>query len=344
LVQVVRGFYKKQYDPADIRAGIEAAVSVRIVEPIFESQTKTKLGSTTIVPEGESLRTFIGNFLKTHLDNYLHKNPQVAEAIQKRILSAERERKDLKGVQKIARERARQAKVHNKKLRDCRVHLDTKHKRRLESTIFITEGDSASGSITKSRDVETQAVFSLRGKPLNTFSLPRKVVYENEEFALLQAALDIEEGIEKLRYNRVVISTDADVDGMHIRLLLLTFFLQFFPELIRDGHLHILQTPLFRVRNKKETIYCYDDDERKKALEKLGKNSEITRFKGLGEISPDEFGFMIGPDMRLDPVEYEEGKGVRELLAFYMGKNTPERQDFIIENLREDVDKQVQLA
>lgn len=344
LVQVVRGFYKKQYDPADIRAGIEAAVSVRIVEPIFESQTKTKLGSTTIVPEGESLRTFIGNFLKTHLDNYLHKNPQVAEAIQKRILSAERERKDLKGVQKIARERARQAKVHNKKLRDCRVHLDTKHKRRLESTIFITEGDSASGSITKSRDVETQAVFSLRGKPLNTFSLPRKVVYENEEFALLQAALDIEEGIENLRYNRVVISTDADVDGMHIRLLLLTFFLQFFPELIRDGHLHILQTPLFRVRNKKETIYCYDDNERKKALEKLGKNSEITRFKGLGEISPDEFGFMIGPDMRLDPVEYEEGKGVRELLAFYMGKNTPERQDFIIENLREDVDKQVQVA
>jgi topoisomerase-4 subunit B len=224
------------------------------------------------------------------------------------------------------------------------VHLDTKHKRRLESTIFITEGDSASGSITKSRDVETQAVFSLRGKPLNTFSLPRKVVYENEEFALLQAALDIEEGIENLRYNRVVISTDADVDGMHIRLLLLTFFLQFFPELIRDGHLHILQTPLFRVRNKKETIYCYDDDERKKALEKLGKNSEITRFKGLGEISPDEFGFMIGPDMRLDPVEYEEGKGVRELLAFYMGKNTPERQDFIIENLREDVDKQVQVA
>jgi topoisomerase-4 subunit B len=344
LVQVVRGFYKKQYDPSDIRAGIEAAVSVRIVEPIFESQTKTKLGSTTIVPEGESLRTFIGNFLKTHLDNYLHKNPQVAEAIQKRILSAERERKDLKGVQKIARERARQAKVHNKKLRDCRVHLDTKHKRRLESTIFITEGDSASGSITKSRDVETQAVFSLRGKPLNTFSLPRKVVYENEEFALLQAALDIEEGIENLRYNRVVIATDADVDGMHIRLLLLTFFLQFFPELIRDGHLHILQTPLFRVRNKKETIYCYDDDERKKALEKLGKNSEITRFKGLGEISPDEFGFMIGPDMRLDPVEYEEGKGVRELLAFYMGKNTPERQDFIIENLREDVDKQVQVA
>lgn len=341
LVQVVRGFYKKQYDPADIRAGIEAAVSVRIVEPVFESQTKTKLGSTTVAPDGESLRTFIGNFLKTHLDNYLHKNPQAAEAIGKRIVAAERERKDLKGVQKIARERARQAKVHNKKLRDCRIHFDTKNKRRDESTLFITEGDSASGSITKSRDVETQAVFSLRGKPLNTFSLPRKIVYENEEFALLQAALNIEEGIDALRYNRVVIATDADVDGMHIRLLLLTFFLQFFPELIRDGHLFILQTPLFRVRNKKETIYCYDETERRKAVAKLGKGAEITRFKGLGEISPDEFGFMIGPDMRLDPVEYEEGKGVKELLAFYMGKNTPDRQDFIIENLREDVDKQL---
>jgi topoisomerase-4 subunit B len=341
FVQTIRGFYKKQYEPSDIRAGIEAAISVRIIEPVFESQTKTKLGSTSIAPEGESLRTFIGNFLKTHLDNYLHKHPQVAEAIQKRILSAERERKDLKGVQKLARERSRQAKVHNKKLRDCRIHFDTKHKRREESTLFITEGDSASGSITKSRDVETQAVFSLRGKPLNTFALPRKIVYENEEFALLQAALNIEEGIESLRYNRVVISTDADVDGMHIRLLLLTFFLQFFPELIRDGHLHILQTPLFRVRNKKETIYCYDDAERRKAIAKLGKSAEITRFKGLGEISPDEFGFMIGPDMRLDPVEYEEGKGVKELLAFYMGKNTPDRQDFIIENLREDVDKQI---
>jgi len=341
LVQVIRGFYKKQYDPADIRAGIEAAVSVRIVEPVFESQTKTKLGSTTIVPNGESLRTFIGNFLKSNLDNYLHKNPQVAETIQKRIQSAERERKDLKGVQKIARERSKQAKVHNKKLRDCRVRFDSKHKRREESTLFITEGDSASGSITKSRDVETQAVFSLRGKPLNTFSLPRKIVYENEEFALLQAALNIEDGIEHLRYNKVVIATDADVDGMHIRLLLLTFFLQFFPEMIRDGHLYILQTPLFRVRNKKETIYCYDDIERQRALAKLGKNAEITRFKGLGEISPDEFGFMIGPDMRLDHVEYEEGKGVKELLAFYMGKNTPDRQEFIIENLRGDVDKEV---
>jgi topoisomerase-4 subunit B len=344
LVQAVRGFYKKQYDPADIRAGIEAAVSVRIIEPVFESQTKTKLGSATMEPDGESLRSYIGNFLKTNLDNYLHKNTAVAEAIGKRIQAAERERKDLKGVQKIARERAKQAKVHNKKLRDCRIRYDSKHKRRDESTLFITEGDSASGSITKSRDVETQAVFSLRGKPLNTFSLPRKIVYENEEFALLQAALNIEDGIEALRYNKVVIATDADVDGMHIRLLLLTFFLQFFPELIRDGHLFILQTPLFRVRNKKETIYCYDDDERRKAIDRLGKNSEITRFKGLGEISPDEFGFMIGPDMRLDPVEYEEGKGVKELLAFYMGKNTPDRQDYIIANLREDVDKQIEVA
>lgn len=342
LVQAVRGFFKKQYDPADIRAGIEAAISVRIVEPVFESQTKTKLGSTSMEPDGESLRAYVGNFLKTHLDNYLHKNPQTAEAIGKRIQLAERERKDLKGVQKMARERAKQAKVHNKKLRDCRIHFDTKNKRRDESTLFITEGDSASGSITKSRDVETQAVFSLRGKPLNSFGLARKIVYENEEFALLQAALNIEDGIEGLRYKRVVLATDADVDGMHIRLLLLTFFLQFFPELIRDGHLFILQTPLFRIRNKKETIYCYDDEERRKALAKLGKNAEITRFKGLGEISPDEFGFMIGADMRLDPVEYEEGKGVKELLAFYMGKNTPERQDYIIENLREDVDKQVE--
>ncbi|TAE77453.1 MAG: type IIA DNA topoisomerase subunit B [Verrucomicrobia bacterium] len=341
LVNAVRGFYKKQYDPADIRAGIEAAVCVRIVEPVFESQTKTKLGSATITPNGESLRTFVGNFLKQHLDNYLHKHPKVAEAIQKRIQAAERERKDLKGIQKIARERAKQAKVHNKKLRDCRAHLGSKHKQRLDSTLFITEGDSASGSITKSRDVETQAVFSLRGKPLNTFGLAKKIVYENEEFALLQAALGIEDGIEELRYNRVVIATDADVDGMHIRLLLLTFFLQFFPEVIREGHLFILQTPLFRVRNKKETVYCYDEDSRVKAIAKLGKNAEITRFKGLGEISPDEFKFMIGPDMRLDPVTFEEGKGTKELLAFYMGKNTPDRQDFIIGNLRIEVDRQV---
>jgi topoisomerase IV subunit B len=341
LVNAVRGFYKKQYDPSDIRAGLEAAICVRVQEPVFESQTKTKLGSSTMAPEGESLRTFVGNFLKEHLDNYLHKHPKVAEAIQKRILAAERERKDLKGVQKLARERARQAKVHNKKLRDCRAHLDSKHKERLGSTLFITEGDSASGSITKSRDVETQAVFSLRGKPLNTFGLPKKVVYENEEFALLQAALGIEDGIEYLRYNKVVVATDADVDGMHIRLLLLTFFLQFFPEVIREGHLFILQTPLFRVRNKKETIYCYDEQAKEAALKKLGKTSEITRFKGLGEISPDEFKFMIGDDMRLDPVTFEEGKTIKELLTFYMGKNTPDRQEYIIENLRVDVDRQV---
>ncbi len=341
LVNVVRSFYKKQYDPSDIRAGIEAAICVRIEEPIFESQTKTKLGSTAISPNGETLRTFIGNFLKQHLDNYLHKHPPVAEALQKRIMAAERERKDMKGIKKMARDRARQAKVHNKKLRDCRAHLGTKHKLAKGSTLFITEGDSASGSITKSRDVETQAVFSLRGKPLNTFGLAKKVVYENEEFALLQAALGIEDGIEGLRYNRVVVATDADVDGMHIRLLLLTFFLQFFPEVIREGHLHILQTPLFRVRNKKETIYCYDEQAKENALKKLGRTAEITRFKGLGEISPDEFKFMIGADMRLDPVEFEEGKGVKELLAFYMGKNTPDRQEYIIENLREDVDRQI---
>ncbi len=341
LAQVLRGFFKKNFDAADVRAGIEAALLVRIEEPVFESQTKSKLGSTTVAPDGESLRSFIGNFLKQHLDNFLHKNPAAAEAIHKRIAAAERERKELKGIRKIARERARQAKLHNKKLRDCRVHFDTRHKGRERSTLFITEGDSASGSITKSRDVETQAVFSLRGKPLNSFGLTRKVVYENEEFALLQAALGIEEGIEGLRYARVVIATDADVDGMHIRLLLLTFFLQFFPELIREGHLFILQTPLFRVRNKQRTVYCYDEEEKRRATGQLGRNPEITRFKGLGEISPDEFRFMIGPDMRLDPVEFEEGKGVRELLAFYMGKNTPERQDYIIENLREDVDRQV---
>ncbi len=338
IVDVIRSFYKKQYNPADIRNGLEAAVLVRIEEPVFESQTKTKLGSMTISPDGETIKTFITNFLKEHLDNYLHKNPKEADALQKRIVASERERKELSGVKKIARERARKAKVHNKKLRDCRAHLASKHKRAAESTVFITEGDSASGSITKSRDVETQAVFSLRGKPLNSFGLKRKVVYENEEFNLLQHALDIEESLETLRYNKVVIATDADVDGMHIRLLLLTFFLQFFPELVRDGHLYILQTPLFRVRNKKETIYCYDDDERVAALDKLGKAAEITRFKGLGEISPDEFAFMIGPDMRLDPVLMEEGKGIKEMLAFYMGKNTPDRQEFIIKNLRDDVD------
>jgi len=342
MVQVLRGFFKKQFDAVDVRAGIEAALLVRIEEPVFESQTKTKLGSATISPDGgETVRSFIGNFLRQHLDNYLHKQPKVAEAILKRIQSSERERKELKGVKKMARDRAKQAKLHNKKLRDCRAHLNTKHKRRGESTLFITEGDSASGSITKSRDVDTQAVFSLRGKPLNSFGLSRKVVYENEEFALLQAALGIEDGIDGLRYSKVVISTDADVDGMHIRLLLLTFFLQFFPELIREGHLFILQTPLFRVRNKKKTIYCYDDKEKQTAMGELGKNPEITRFKGLGEISPGEFAFMIGPKMRLDPVAFEEGKGVKELLAFYMGKNTPSRQEYIIRNLRENVDRQV---
>ncbi len=338
IVQAVRGFYKKQYNPSDIRSGIASAILVRIEEPVFESQTKTKLGSMTVSPEGETIRTFVVNFLKEHLDNYLHKNPKTAEALQKRILAAERERKELTGVKKLARERARKAKVHNKKLRDCRVHFSSKKKRREETTVFITEGNSASGSITKSRDVETQAVFSLRGKPLNSYSMKRKVVYENEEFNLLQHALDIEEGLENLRYNKVVIATDADVDGMHIRLLLLTFFLQFFPELIRNGHLYILQTPLFRVRNKKQTIYCYSEDERVAAMKKIGKNPEITRFKGLGEISADEFAFMIGPDMRLDPVLMEEGKGVKEMLAFYMGRNTPERQQYIIENLRVDID------
>ena len=338
LVKVIREFYKKSYDPSDIRAGITGAISVRIEEPVFESQTKTKLGSATVAPEGETVRTFIGNFLKEELDNYLHKTPAAAEAIQKRILAAEKERKELSGVKKLARERARQTKVHNKKLRDCRAHFNTKHKRRADTTVFLTEGDSASGSITKCRDVESQAVFSLRGKPLNTFGLTKKVVYENEEFALLQAALGIEDDIESLRFNRVVIATDADVDGMHIRLLLLTFFLQFFPELIREGHLFILQTPLFRVRNKKKTIYCYDDDEREVAMKELGRNPEITRFKGLGEISPDEFKFMIGKDMRLDPVQMEEGRGLKEILTFYMGKNTPDRQEFIIKNLRDDVD------
>jgi len=339
IVKVLREFYKKNYDPADIRAGLEAAVSVRIEEPVFESQTKTKLGSTAMKPGGETIRTYVGNFLREELDNYLHKHPATAEAIQKRIVAAERERKELKGVKKMARDRAKQAKLHNKKLRDCRVHWNTKHRRRGDSTIFITEGDSASGSITGCREVESQAVFSLRGKPLNSFGLSRKVVYENEEFALLQAALGIEQNIEDLRYNKVVLATDADVDGMHIRLLLLTFFLQFFPELIREGHLFILETPLFRVRNKKETEYCFDESKKEEALRKLGRGAEITRFKGLGEIDPPEFKFMIGPQMRLDPVLMEEGKGLGEMLSFYMGKNTPDRQDYIINNLREEVDR-----
>lgn len=337
VVKVLRDFYKKQYDPSDIRAGISAAVSLRVQEPVFESQTKTKLGSTNIAPDAETIRTFVLNFLKEQLDNHLHKHTNVAESIQQRILAAEKERKDLKGVKKLARERARKAKVHNKKLRDCRAHYDTKHKRKDETTVFITEGDSASGSITKSRDVETQAVFSLRGKPLNTYGLKKKIVYENEEFNLLQHALNIEDGLEGLRFNKVVIATDADVDGMHIRLLLLTFFLQFFPEIVREGHVYILQTPLFRVRNKKKTFYCYTEEERVDAMRECGKAAEITRFKGLGEISPDEFKFMIGPDMRLDPVTIVEGKSLKEMLAFYMGKNTPDRQLYIIDNLREDI-------
>lgn len=336
LVETIRTFYKKQYNPSDVRSGLEVALLVRIIEPVFESQTKTKLGSLTTSPEGETLKTFVGNFLKEHLDNYLHKHTEEAEAIQKRIELAQAERKALSSVRKVALQRARKAKVHNKKLRDCRCHRGDK-KGDL-TTLFITEGDSASGSITKSRDVETQAVFSLRGKPLNSYGLRRNIVYENEEFNLLWHALDIEEGLENLRYNRIVIATDADVDGMHIRLLLLTFFLQFFPELIREGHLYMLQTPLFRVRNKKETYYCYDEEEKAQALKTVGKQAEITRFKGLGEISPEEFSFMIGDGMHLEQVEMQEGKGIKEMLAFYMGKNTPARQTFIIENLREGID------
>lgn len=338
VVKVIREFFKKQYDPSDIRHGIDAAVAIRIQEPVFESQTKTKLGSTHISPDGETVRTFMLHFLKEKLENHLYKHTDKSEEIHKRILYAEKMRKDLKGIQKLAKDRAKQVKMHNKKLRDCKSHLNTKHKRREETMIFITEGDSASGSITKSRDVETQAVFSLRGKPLNTYGLDKKIIYQNEEFALLQAALGIEDGIENLRYNKVIVATDADVDGMHIRLLLLTFFLQFFPELVRNGHVYILETPLFRIRDKKQTIYCYDEQERLSAMKQLNKNPEITRFKGLGEISPNEFGFMIGEEMRTHPVNMEEGKKLRELLGFYMGKNTPDRQSYIISNLREDVD------
>ena len=311
-----------------------AVISVKVQEPVFESQTKTKLGSLTVAPEGESIRLFIGNFLKEKLDNYLHKNPQSADAMLEKIQRSERERKELKGIQKIARERAKKSKVHNRKLRDCRVHLNTKDKNRFKSTLFITEGDSASGSITKARDVQFQGVFSLKGKPLNSFGLTRKVVYENEEFNLVQAALGIEDDLENLRYNQVVIATDADVDGMHIRLLLITFFLQFFPELIRQGHLFVLQTPLFRVRNKKKTFYCYDEAEREAAIKTLGRNPEITRFKGLGEISPDEFKHFIADDIRLDPVKIDVQESLKEMLKFFMGKNTPERQEYIIRNLR----------
>jgi topoisomerase-4 subunit B len=338
--KVVKEFYGKNYDPADIRSSLIAAISVKVIEPVFESQTKTKLGSTEIEPEGKSMRAFVADFLKEKLDNFLHKNPEIAQALESKIKANERERKDLAGIRKLARERAKKANLHNKKLRDCRYHYnDPKTDERTEqSMIFITEGDSASGSITKSRDVNTQAVFSLKGKPLNCYGLTKKIVYENEEFNLIQAALNIEDGLEGLRYSKIIVATDADVDGMHIRLLLLTFFLQFFPDLVRNNHLYILQTPLFRVRNKKETIYCYSEDERRRAIEKLGKNPEITRFKGLGEISPDEFRNFIGEDMRLEPVVISKDATIPQLLEFYMGKNTPERQDFIIERLRVEKD------
>ncbi|MGZ0656062.1 DNA topoisomerase IV subunit B [Coraliomargarita sp. W4R53] len=338
LAKTIKDFYKKDFDAVDIRTSICAAVSVKVEEPVFESQTKTKLGSQEMGPKGPTVRTFMNNFMKQALDNYLHRNPETAEILGKKIQESERNRKELKGIQKLARERARKAKVHNKKLRDCRVHLDTKKDGRLDSTLFITEGDSASGSITKARDVNSQAVFSLKGKPLNSFGLTKKVVYENEEFNLLQDALNIENGLDDLRYNNVVIATDADVDGMHIRLLLITFFLQFFPELIKQGHLHILQTPLFRVRNKKVTRYCYSDQERRAAMEECKPKPEITRFKGLGEISPDEFQHFIGKSIRLDPVIIPKGMTIKDMLTFYMGKNTPERQEFIIDNLKVEKD------
>lgn len=339
VVKTIREFYNKNFEPSDIRKSIVSAISVKVMEPVFESQTKTKLGSTDMGPDLPSVRTFINDFLKTKLDNFLHKNPEIAELLLRKILQAERERKELSGIRKLAKDRAKKANLHNKKLRDCRVHLgDIKNPRYLESTLFITEGDSASGSITKSRDVNTQAVFSLRGKPLNSYGMSKKIVYENEEFNLLQAALNIEEDMGDLRYNNIVIATDADVDGMHIRLLLITFFLQFFPELIKEGHLYILQTPLFRVRNKKETIYCYTDQERIDAIEKLKPKPEITRFKGLGEISPDEFKHFIGQDIRLDPVMLDKATSIEQLLEFYMGKNTPDRQKFIINNLKVELD------
>ena len=339
LAKTIKDFYKKDFDAVDIRTSICAAVSIKVEEPVFESQTKTKLGSQDMGPQGPTVRTFLSNFLKQALDNYLHREPETAKILLNKIQDSERNRKELKGIQKLARDRARKNKVHNKKLRDCRVHLDTKKTGRLDSTLFITEGDSASGSITKARNVNSQAVFSLKGKPLNSYGLTKKVVYENEEFNLLQDALNIENGLDDLRYNNIVIATDADVDGMHIRLLLITFFLQFFPELIKQGHLHILQTPLFRVRNKKETRYCYSEEERRAAIQALGPKPEITRFKGLGEISPDEFQHFIGKNIRLDPVIIPKGMTTKELLTFYMGKNTPERQEFIIENLRFEQDE-----
>jgi len=339
LIKTIRDFYKKEFDASDIRASIVAAISIKVEEPVFESQTKTKLGSRDISPDGMSVRNFVMNFIQKELGNYLHKNPQTADVLLRRIQESERERKAISGIQKLAKQRAKKVSLHNKKLRDCRLHYNTNHENKDNSSIFITEGDSASGSITKSRDVNTQAVFSLRGKPLNSYGLTKKIVYENEEFNLLQAALNIEEGIDELRYNKVIIATDADVDGMHIRLLLITFFLQFFPELIRRGHLYILQTPLFRVRNKKRTEYCYSEQERDMAVKMLASGVEITRFKGLGEISPDEFKNFIGEQIRLDPVILNKNESIVEMLEFYMGKNTPDRQDFIIENLHVEKDE-----
>ncbi|MDO5105727.1 DNA topoisomerase IV subunit B [Capnocytophaga sp.] len=339
FVKTIRDYYNKSYDASDIRKSIIAGISIKVMEPVFESQTKTKLGSTEMGDGMPSVRTYINDFVGKQLDDFLHKNLDVAESIKRKIEQAERERKELAGIRKLARDRAKKASLHNRKLRDCRIHLtDAKNERSLESTLFITEGDSASGSITKSRDVNTQAVFSLKGKPLNTYGLSKKIVYENEEFNLLQAALNIEESMEDLRYNNIVIATDADDDGMHIRLLLITFFLQFFPEIIKEGHLYILQTPLFRVRNKKETIYCYSEKEKQQAIEKLSGKPEITRFKGLGEISPDEFKHFIGEDIRLDPVMLDKGINIEQLLEFYMGKNTPDRQEFVIKNLKVEMD------
>ena len=341
IVKAVRDFFKKDYDATDIRASIAGAVAIRVQEPVFESQTKTKLGSLNISPKGQTVRSFVNEFVKKELDNFLHKNPETAQALQKRILQSERKRKEIAGIKKLANERAKKAKVHNKKLRDCRIHLNDKRgddELKGSSMIFITEGDSASGSITKSRDVQTQAVFSLRGKPFNCFGHTKKIVYENEEFNLLQHALNIEDGLDGLRYNKIIIATDADVDGMHIRLLLLTYFLQFFPDLVKMGHVYILETPLFRVRNKKKTFYCYDDEERNKAVEEIGKNPEITRFKGLGEISPSEFKNFIGDEIRLEPIILNRKSKINDLLSFYMGKNTQERQEFIIDKLRVEKD------
>ena len=341
VVKTIREFFKKDYDATDIRASISGAVAIRVQEPVFESQTKTKLGSLNVSPKGQTVRAFVNEFVKKELDNFLHKNSETAQAIQKRIIQSERERKEIAGIKKLANERAKKAKLHNKKLRDCRIHYNDKRgdeELKNNSMIFITEGDSASGSITKSRDVQTQAVFSLRGKPFNCFGHTKKIVYENEEFNLLQHALNIEDGIEGLRYKKIVIATDADVDGMHIRLLLLTYFLQFFPDLVKMGHVYILETPLFRVRNKKKTIYCYDDEERNAAVEEVGKNPEITRFKGLGEISPSEFKNFIGDQIRLEPIILNKKSKIQDLLTFYMGKNTPDRQEFIIDKLRVEKD------